>query len=120
MEDKKFKEVLMKQAVEETSGNFTAEIMRRIEALPAAKSYYQPLVNPAIKLAFIIVFASVLSALIAVSIFIQPSDLPFKLTVTIPVIRIETFYNIVYFIIAFWLLMFFNYKAQHQNNVHLL
>ncbi len=117
-EDKNFKELLMKQAVEETSVNFTAETLRKIEALSAAKSYHQPLIDRRIKLAFIIVFAIVLSALIAVSIFIKPSHQAFNFYVTIPRIRIESFYNVVYFIIAFWFLLFFNYKAQHQNNIH--
>lgn len=115
LNDDKFKALMIKGAVEETSQYFTDETMRKIERGFAAKKYQQPLIKHSVKLAFIIAFAVVLSALLAISIFIQPSHLPFNLYITIPPIRIEDFYNVVYFIIIFWLVMFLNHKIANYN-----
>lgn len=112
-DDKNFKELMMKCAVEETSQDFTAETLRRIEALSATKTS-QPLINHTIKQAFIIGFAIVLTALLAISLFIKPADLPFNF-IQIPTIRVEVFYNLISFILAFWVLMFLNYYLQNRN-----
>ncbi len=80
-DDKNFKELLLKGALEETSPDFTDEIMRRIEAAPVIETTHQPLINHKIKLAFIIVFVTVLSAILSISIFIPPSNLPYTIKV---------------------------------------
>ncbi len=114
-DDKNFKELLSKGALEETSKGFTDEIMRRIEAAPVSETSHQPLINHKIKLAFIIVFVTVLSALIALSIFIPPSNLPFDFWIKIPSVRLADFYNLVYFIMAFWFVMFLNHHLNKRN-----
>ncbi len=114
-DDKNFKEILKKGALEETSPDFTAAIMRRIKAVAVIETSHQPLINPKIKLAFIIVFVTVLSALFAISIFISPADLPFNFLIRIPTISIDAFYDTVYFVITFWLLVFLNYYLNERN-----
>jgi hypothetical protein len=114
-EDKKLKELLAKGALEETSPDFTAELMRRIEALPQTKATYQPSINNKIRLAFITIFATVLSALLAISFFVQPSSLPFRFSIKPAFVSAEVFYNLVCFIITFWLLMFLNYYLNKRN-----
>jgi len=114
-DDKNFKEILKKGALEETSPDFTAAIMRRIEAVAVIETSHQPLINPKIKLAFIIASVTVLSALFAISIFISPADLPFNFLIRIPTISIHAFHDIVYFVITFWLLVFLNHYLNKRN-----
>jgi hypothetical protein len=113
-EDIKFKE-LLKGACEETSHDFTAETMRRIEAVSASKPYLSPLLNRKIRIAFAMVFAIILTALFTISIFIQPSDLPYNFFIKIPASSFEHFYNLVSFTIAFWVLMFLNHFLKNRN-----
>jgi hypothetical protein len=116
-DDKDFRELLLRHAVEETSADFTEKTMGKIYGIRAGSYANQPFIKHAIKLAYTVIFVVVVLALIALSTFIKPTDLPYD--VRLPLIRIEHFYNTLYFIISFWLLMLINYyyeRRSQQNN----
>ena len=104
-EDKKLKELLMKYAVEETSEEFTATVMQRIEAMAAAKTHTTSLVKYNFFKILLIAFLLVCAVLFILSFFIKGIQLPIYVSLKLPA---EYFSQVVFFLIAFWVVMFIN------------
>jgi hypothetical protein len=104
-EDKRLKDLLVKYAVEETSENFTSTVMQRIE-LMSAKTYIPLLKQNPLKI-LIVAFLLVCTGLLVISIFMYDSfQLPFYFSIMFPA---KYFSQIIFFLIAFWVVMFINH-----------
>ncbi len=117
-EDKKLKELLIKYAVEETSEDFTGNVMQRIELMAAAKTHTTSLVKYNLLKILLIAFLSICVVLLILSIFIKGVQLPFYFSLKLPAVY---FSQIVFFLIAFWLVMLINlfWNKTHYRNDYL-
>jgi hypothetical protein len=70
--DKRLREILLNSA-DGASADFTDAVMKRVHNIPAA-SYYQPLVSPKLKRAFILVFSTTVAAIVGLSLIIALVD----------------------------------------------
>jgi hypothetical protein len=114
-EDKKLKELLMKYAVEETPGDFNATVMQRIKLMAAAKTHTTSLVKYKLLKILLTAFLSICVVLLILSIFIKGVQLPFYFSLKLPA---EYFSQVVFFLIAFWLVMSINlfWNKMHYKN----
>lgn len=115
-EDEKLKKLLATHLMENTSADFTKNVMQRIEAAYAAKPYATPLVKHKLLQVLMAVFVTVCLVLLALSIVVHPAELPFHFTVKLPA---NYFSQIIYFLVVFWIIMFSNevYKRYFLKTV---
>ncbi len=105
---------LLKKGIETASADFTVNLMNRIKELKPATIPYEPLVSNAIKKAFVLIFASVVLMIFLLLITIKASQFTFVNSIQLPPISGNTYYNIIVFIAAFW--MVFSINALVQRN----
>ncbi len=111
-EDIKIKALLQQWAVEETSADFTLNIMQHIEAEAIAKKRVIPLLKQKLVKILATIFALVLIVLLAVCNTSQPIAFPFIRSIKIPAGYIS---QITSFIIVFWSVMLANQLYQHKS-----
>jgi hypothetical protein len=101
--DKKLDEVLKQHAIEETSADFTANVMNKVAALQTSKHYIlSPFKSGAAKF-FIGVFVFVCITLLAASV-VHPFASFIKINIQTPSYTTQ----LIYFFIAFWVVMLAN------------
>jgi hypothetical protein len=110
-EDKKLKELLKEHAMEETSANFTNIIMTRLQ--PAVlEQKTVPLLKQKVPQMLAALFVASCGALLLLSIFIQPAQLPVHFSVMLP----ENYFSqIISFLITFWFVMLVNQLLQKKK-----
>jgi len=116
-EDEKLKKLLATHLMENTSADFTMNVMQRIEAAYAVQPYATPLLKHKLLQVLMAVFATVCLALLALSMVVHPAELPFHFIVKLPAYY---FSQIIYFLIVFWIMMFSNelYKRYFLKTVY--
>jgi len=110
-EDKELKELLMKWAEERPSADFTSHVMQRITSAYTPGLYTQPLLKqrlPKILLAAFLFVCIVLITICATT----PITLPFQLTIDLPA---KYYSQGFYFLVAFWVVMFFNLISKRYS-----
>lgn len=112
--DKQLEDMLRKWGVEETSADFTSNVMNKIEASYAINQYKQPFMHNKIKHIFIAAFLLIAIVVFILSVFINPADIPFRLSINLPVVNREYFINIISFLIAFWIVLVGNYLMNNK------
>lgn len=109
--DHTLKELLL-QGSEPASPHFTESVMERVHKLSATPFYYQPLVSPSLKRAFIIVVSVLVTSIFLLCLLIAAPDLP-STPAWIAIGAVITFiysnsYTILAYIVCFWLIFLAN------------
>ena len=112
--DKRFNELLMQHAMEETSEDFTEGVMNKIAALQTTKHNITSVLQSGLAKILIGAFAFVCIALLSVSTVMHP----FKSGIHINIL--PSFYTMqfIYFLIAFWIVIFANQWWKKRNDNH--
>jgi hypothetical protein len=112
--DEQLKKILATHAVEQTTDDFAAKTMQRINSFadhrskPVFVKYFQ------IKHLLVGLFIIVTLALIVTSFFLKPLQLPVEIRIQLPEFLARQFYNLLILIPAFWLLVFINLNYEKR------
>lgn len=107
---------LLLQGSEPASNQFTESVMERVHKLSATPFYYQPLVSPSLKRAFIIVVSVLVTSIFLLCLLMAAPDLPSP-PAWMAIGSIITFvysnsYTILAYIICFWVTFLANSFVQ--------
>lgn len=109
-QDQKLKKLLL-QGSEKASVHFTEGVMKRVQQLSATPFYYQPLVNPRLKKAFLIAISVLVASIFLLCLLIASPGLSFPDWTVIQDVMIfidAHFSTILSYIIGFWVVFIAN------------
>ncbi|MCW3110205.1 MAG: hypothetical protein JWQ09_4711 [Segetibacter sp.] len=116
-EDKFLKELLIKGGVEKASPDFTVSVMNRIEAINSTKVSHSSIINKRWKRIYKIAFVAIAFSIIIMSFLVNPSELPFTTYFKVPPLNEQIGYNIISYILSFWVFIFINQRLLNKNYV---
>lgn len=105
--DKQLKEILL-HSTESASPDFTQAVMRKVNQLPSASSYYQPLLSHSMKRVLILTFTILVSAIVILCMIISSPDLPFIEWIQTSLLTDKTFTKVLIYLLSFWFVFFIN------------
>lgn len=116
-QDENLKKLLAKHAVEQTADDFTVKMMQRInsEAITSSKSFLAG--NFPIKYLLIVLFIIVTLALVVISLFLKPLQVPVEIQIKLPPFITHHFYHFLILIPAFWMLVFINLRYEKKARI---
>lgn len=106
-QDKHLKEILL-NASEIASPDFTDAIMKRVNLLSTATSYYKPLISSKMRKAFVFTFIAIVSSILLLCLLIGSANIPLISWLKILPLPVYTYYEVLAFIFIFWIVFTVN------------
>jgi len=114
-EDKYLKTLLSTAALEKAPLAFTSNVMNGIKRVQASKYKHQSLVPADWIRVYKIVFISIVSMLLVVSLIIELSALSFEIHLQMPAILMKYSNTVLMYIVAFWSLTWLMHKLNRRT-----
>jgi len=105
--DANLKQLLL-SASEAASPDFADAVMKKVNALPAHTFSYQPLVHPKWQRLFLVVFSTLIFAILLLSLVITLSHMNFGSWFSNMELPVVEFGKVISFLVVFWLIFSLN------------